>query len=400
MAFDYGLNTLLTGGTLALSGGVQPAVLTDGQPVFLRVDGVLAKADRLRVLAEHLWAKAAHLQTLVDGQAGQGQRPDPLTVVKPAVLRTEHARVSRRRTRLNEQLAKAAARFMVGHARVAHASVIYLEDLRDMEARGKGRTLNIRLSSSVRGQIVAHTRHQAAKYGKRVVIVPARGTSKYCPRCLTAFRHRSAPDRTTPGWKWAICPNQSCGYSAGRDIAAWQRIGARGLQHQHTTVLDRSSGTYLIRRTVEELDQPVRHTTHPGPTTPTDGPQHLNGVADRTKTGPTRNRPVPRQRRRVPAPPTTPAAHTRATDPGGKRPAGRPPQSPTHRTQRRGRRQTPHTMSTPNRHQPHGARLGAVFHLHTHATPVTRRRQPGPQSRSLFHQDQGRAVSPAPPRKT
>ncbi|MGW0824897.1 hypothetical protein [Streptomyces sp. NPDC002845] len=194
VAFDYGLNTLLTGGTLTLTGGVQPTVHTDTRPVFFfRPDGVLAKAERLRVQAEQLWAKAAHLQTLIAGQAGQGRRPDPLTAAKLAVLRAEHARVSRKRGRLNEQLAKAAAHFMVGHARAAKASVIYLEDLRDMEARGKGRTLNTRLSQSVRGQIVAHTRHQAARYGIAVVIVPARGTSKHCPKCLSVFRHRTAP---------------------------------------------------------------------------------------------------------------------------------------------------------------------------------------------------------------
>ncbi|MET9388759.1 transposase, partial [Streptomyces sp. NPDC002928] len=84
---------------------------------------------------------------------------------------------------------------MVETARAANATVIYLEDLRDMEARGKGRTLNTRLSSSVRGQIVAHTRHQAAANGIAVVIVPARGTSTYCPRCLSTFRHHAAPDR-------------------------------------------------------------------------------------------------------------------------------------------------------------------------------------------------------------
>ncbi|MFD3930523.1 zinc ribbon domain-containing protein [Streptomyces sp. NPDC058614] len=391
VAFDYGLNTLLTGETLALTGGTQPTVRTNAQPLFFRTDGVLAKADRLRVLAEHLWSKAAHLQSLIDGRVASGLRPDPHTTAKLHVLRTEHARVSRRRGQLNEQLAKAAACFMTDHALAAGASVIYLEDLRDMEARGKGRTLNTRLSTSVRGQFVTHTRHQAARYGIAVVIVPARGTSKYCPRCLTAFRHRTAPNSSSPGWKWASCPNPACGYSTDRDVAAWQRIGARGLTHQHLTVLDRASGTYVIRRTVEELDQPVQHTTHPRPTT-TSGPQQ-HAVVDRTKAGPTRNRPVPRQRRRVPASPAV-------TTSGGKRPAGRQPQSPTHRTQRRGRRQAPHTMSTPTRHQPYGARLGAGFHLHTHATPTRPRGRPGTQPRPLFHWDPGRTESPAKPRKT
>ncbi|WP_067024441.1 zinc ribbon domain-containing protein [Streptomyces dysideae] len=388
VAFDYGLNTLLTGGTLTLTGGVQPHVLTDARPVFLRVDGVLAKVDRLRIQAEQVWARAAHLQTLTDGHAARGRRPDPLTAAKLAVLRTEHARLGRKRGRLNEQLAQTAARFMVGHARAVRASVIYLEDLRDMEARGKGRTLNTRLSQSVRGQIVTHTRHQAAKYGIAVVIVPARGTSRYCPACLTAFRHRAAPDRTTPGWKWAICPNAACGYSADRDVAAWQRIGARGLRHQHLTVLDRASDTYVIRRTVEELDQPVRHTTQPGPATPAEPQQQPASAADRTKAGPTRNRPVPRKRRRVPAPPGTSAA----AGPGGKRPAGRMPQPPTRRTQRRRRRQAPHTMSTPTRHQPRGARLGAGFHLHTHATP--HHTDGMGDSRSLFSTGTGPKTQP------
>jgi hypothetical protein len=36
---------------------------------------------------------------------------------------------------------------MIDHAVAAGASVIYLEDLRDMEARGKGRTLAQRTST-------------------------------------------------------------------------------------------------------------------------------------------------------------------------------------------------------------------------------------------------------------
>jgi transposase len=125
-------------------------------------------------------------------------------------------------------VARAAASFMVEHARATGASVIYLEDLREMEARGKGRTLNTRLSSSVRGQIVTDTRHLAARHGIAAVIVPARGTSKYCPRCLTALRHRKAPNSTERGRKWATCPNPACGYSADRDVAAWQRTSGRG----------------------------------------------------------------------------------------------------------------------------------------------------------------------------
>ncbi|WP_371578228.1 zinc ribbon domain-containing protein [Streptomyces sp. NBC_01314] len=347
VAFDWGLNTLLTGGPLHLTGETQPRVLTDGRPVFFRAAGVLAKADRLRLLGEHIGARIDRLRILITSRQERGMRPSPWQVAKLAVLQAERERVARRRTRLNAALARAAARFMVDQAIAAGASVVYLEDLRDMEARGKGRTLNTRLSQTVRGAIVTHVRHTAAAHGIAVVIVPPRGTSKYCPHCLTAIRHHKAPNNRAAGWAWATCPNEACGYSTGRDSAAWQRIGARGLTHQHKTCLDRAGGTFVIRTVVEALDRAsrVQHQTR-----------------DRTKSRPTNRRPVPGKRRRVPAPP--------GPAPGGKRPAGRTPTHPTHRSRRWSRQQGPTTIGTPARHQPDGARLGAGFHRHAHTTPI------------------------------
>ncbi|MGW5669355.1 zinc ribbon domain-containing protein [Micromonospora sp. NPDC003776] len=111
-----------------------------------------------------------------------------------------------------------------------------------------GATLNTRLSQQVRGKIIDRVRHLAAETGIAVVGVPARDTSKHCPQCLTPLRHRKAPDQpTTPGWKWAICPHQSCGWQGDRDHGAWRRIAARGLTHQAKTVTDRSSGAMVIR---------------------------------------------------------------------------------------------------------------------------------------------------------
>lgn len=366
VAFDWGLNTLLTGGTLHLTDEAQPRVVTDGHPLYFRAAGVLAKADRLRILSEHIGARIDRLRVLITSRQERGRRPSPLLLAKLAVLQAERERVARRRTRLNAALAKAAARFMTDHAIAAGARVIYFEDLRDIQARGKGRTLNTRLSQTVRGAIVTHLRHQAAAHGIAVVIVPPRGTSKYCPRCLTAFRHHKASGDRAAGWAWATCPNTACGYSTGRDNAAWQRIGARGLAHQHKTSLDRSSSTFVIRSVVEALDRAstVQHQTR-----------------DRTKSGPTAKRPVPGKRRRAPAPPDN-RAPTRAR-PGGQRPAGRTPTHPTHRSRRCPRQQGPNTIGTPARHQPDGARLGAGFHRHAHTTPVRRRPWPShPPARS------------------
>ncbi|MFD9408430.1 zinc ribbon domain-containing protein [Streptomyces sp. NPDC059989] len=242
LGVDWGLNTLLSAGAARLHGDGRITVLRAG--AVFRTAGVLAKQHRLRRQGEHLHAKAGHYQRLT---AGNEQHP---LAAKHTVLSDEIAYVSARRSNLNDALAWAAARWAVDQAIAAGASVIYLEDLRSMEARGMGRTHNTRLSQQVRGQIVERIRHVAAETGIAVVTVPARNTSKHCPRCLTPLRHRKAPDRpTTPGWKWAICP--TCSWQGDRDQGAWQRIAARGLTHQAKTVTDRSTGTMAIRTVVD-----------------------------------------------------------------------------------------------------------------------------------------------------
>ncbi|MFE1307934.1 hypothetical protein [Streptomyces sp. NPDC058755] len=57
VAFDWGLNTLLTGGTLHLTDEAQPRVVTDARPLSFRAAGVLAKSDRLRLIGEHIGAR-------------------------------------------------------------------------------------------------------------------------------------------------------------------------------------------------------------------------------------------------------------------------------------------------------------------------------------------------------
>ncbi|MEU8265015.1 zinc ribbon domain-containing protein [Micromonospora sp. NPDC048999] len=346
LGVDWGLNTLLTAGTLRLRpDGRITALGAGGQ---FRAAGVLAKQHRLRRQSERLNAKADHYQRLIDG------RPDEHLRAKHAVLRDEIQHVSARRTNLNDALAWAAARWTVDQAIAAGASVIYLEDLRSMEAKGMGATMNTRLSQQVRGKIADRIRHLAAETGIAVVTVPARNTSKHCPQCLTPLRHRKAPDQpTVAGWKWAICPHPSCGWQGDRDHGAWRRIAARGLTHQAKTAIDKTSGHMVIRSVVDTLEAAAVVT----PTTKASG-------MDRSKTGPTPRkpaRPAPR-RRRAPSP-TRP--HRRA----GKRPEGH---APTDRRLPRAahRHQNVTTTSTPTTgHQARGAALGAGFHLHAHATP-------------------------------
>ncbi|SCF16597.1 Putative transposase DNA-binding domain-containing protein [Micromonospora viridifaciens] len=348
LGVDWGLNTLLSAGALRLHpDGRITALGAGGQ---FRAAGVLAKQHRLRRHGERLHAKADHYQRLT------GRDSQHNLAGKHAVLRDEIGHVSARRSNLNDALAWAAARWAVDQAIASAATVIYVEDLRSMEARGMGRTMNTRLSQQVRGKIVDRIRHLAAEHGVAVVTVPARNTSKHCPQCLTPLRHCKAPDRpSVAGWKWAICPHQSCGWQGDRDHGAWRRIAARGLTHQAKTVTDKTSGHMVIRTVVDTLEATAVVTTTASKAS----------RRDRSKTGPTRHqppRPTPR-RRRAPSP-TQP--HGRA----GKRPEGHAPTDRNRLPRAAHRHQGVNTISTPTTgHQPGGAALGAGFHFHAHASP-------------------------------
>jgi hypothetical protein len=347
LGVDWGLSTLLSAGAARLHPDGKITALGTGAQY--RAAAVMAKQHRLRRHSEKLHAKADQYARLI---AGDDKHP---LAPKNAALAQEIRHLSQRRSNLNDALAWSAARWAVDQAIAAGASVIYLEDLRSMEARGMGRTHNTRLSQAVRGQIADRMRHLAAEVGIAVVAVPARNTSKNCPCCLTPLRHRKAPDRpTASGWKWAICPNPDCRWQGDRDQGAWRRIAARGLAHQTMTITDRATATMTIRATVDtmEINAVITRTTR------------TTAGHDRSKTGPTRNsspRPAPR-RRRVPSP-------AAPSGPAGQRPEGH---ATTDRRLPRAvhRYQGVPTISTPiTGHRPRGAALGAGFHLNAHATP-------------------------------
>jgi hypothetical protein len=347
LGLDWGLNTLLSAGACRL--GPDGTVTALGAGAQYRAGGVLAKAARLRRQGERLQAKLGHYERLASG------RDDHPLTVKAGVIQDEARRVAGRRSNLNGALAWSAARWAVDQALTAGASVIYLEDLRGLEARGTGKTLSTRLSQTVRGKIAERIRHLAAEHGIAVVAVPAKNTSRHCPRCLAPLRHCKAPDQpSVPGWKWARCPG--CGWQGDRDQGAWQRIAARGLAHQAKTATDRSSATMAIRSVDDELEQ--RAVAAP----------YTSGRRDRSKSAPTPRRKPPRRaprRRTAPSPP-------RPAGRGGQRPEGRAVTArvPLPRAAAR-RDQGANTTSTPARprHRARGAALGAGFHLHAHATP-------------------------------
>ncbi|WP_433518260.1 zinc ribbon domain-containing protein [Nonomuraea sp. CA-143628] len=378
--FDWGLNTVLAGVAGRLAGG---RVVSDGRPFAFDASGVSAKLHRLRAEREHLAAKHRHLDRLLDGITPADCRYAALRTAWQ-VLGVEHERLCARIRNLNKALAWSAARWAVDQAAAAGATVIYVEDLATLEARGRRGSVNARLSGQVRGRIVEAIRHLAAKHAIAVVTVPARGTSRYCPRCgagASVLTHGPAPDRLGErGWRWAYCP--ACGLSCDRDWAAAERILARGLLGQNATRTHRSTGARTIATVVEGNVARARRRRRPTRAARrarrTRADLHPRPAArDRSKNRPTPKRPTrtpanPRDnsmtfsrvpdRRTVPAPP--PAS-------GGQRPAGHAPKPGRHQPYRTG-----HVRNSHHRTGFHHAKATPVLTFTEHrgspmqATPV------------------------------
>ncbi|WP_433170864.1 hypothetical protein [Actinoallomurus sp. CA-150999] len=121
----------------------------------------MARQRRLRRHGEHLHAKTDTYERLIG--SGQGHH----LADKHAVLTAERQHVAERRSGLNCAPAWAAARWTVDQAIAARASVIYVEDLRSMEAKGMGRTLTLpavpAAATALQGTRPAH--HTRAEMG-------------------------------------------------------------------------------------------------------------------------------------------------------------------------------------------------------------------------------------------
>ncbi|MEQ4722301.1 transposase [Nonomuraea sp. B19D2] len=378
--FDWGLNTLLTGTAARLADG---RVLSDGRPLVYDATGISAKLHRLRDEREHLTTKHKHQETLLAGITVADPRFAQLSAACQA-LGVEHERLCTRIRNLNKALAWSAARWAVDQALIAGATVIYLEDLATLETRGRRGGANARLSGQVRGQIVEAIRHLAAKHTIAVVTVPARGTSKYCPRCgegTSLLRHCPAPDRLSErGWTWAHCP--ACGLSCDRDWAAAERIVARGLLGQNATRTHRTTGTRTIGKSVEGNVARARRTRKPTRAARRARRTHTDlhprpAARDRSKNRPTPKRPTRTSKNPINTSMTSSRVPDRRTVPAplpagsGQRPAGHAPKPGRHQPNRTG-----HARNSHHRTGFHHAQATPVLALTKHgrgprqATPV------------------------------
>jgi hypothetical protein len=99
------------------------------------------------------------------------------------VLKQHRSALGAKRRRINRELAFDFAKTMTMMATASGAGVIAVEDLRGLEARGRGKTNNNRAAQSARRQTCRALEHTAARAGLEVVMCPPRGTSARCPSC-------------------------------------------------------------------------------------------------------------------------------------------------------------------------------------------------------------------------
>ena len=376
LGLDWGVNTLLTGtvGKLADT-PTGTRVVTDGRMLRFDTTGISAKLHRLRGNREKVAARRDHYARLLVGlPASDPSRQRVLLQAKHAVLAAEHQRSCDRIRHLNHALAWAAARWTVDQAHALGATAIYVEDLATLEARGR-RNGNARLSGQVRGTVVAAARHLATKAGVATVTVPARGTSKVCPRCGKALRHAqppTAPVSTAGNGPSALAAGSpAIGItpppSGSSPAGCSPRPTSRPTQEWPPRHNDGRGGQRRSRSTPQAPHS--RRSTRQPPTGRA-APDACPGYAGEHR--PTPTRPVSQPSRRVPDRRAVPAP---AAIVAGKRPAGQAPQ--THHRRSAVARSGParDLLACPGRPRP-GNRWG--FHRNVTATPILPLRDFGP----------------------
>lgn len=226
-------------------------LLSSGQATGFDDAGRISKTLRLQQEEQLTRRKWRQIENLLIGQEND------LLAAKHQRLGVQLDHLSRKRSKLNLDLAWHAANHLVDVACHTGASMVAFEDLRDFDSASRGAFQNNRSAQSVRGQVYACTETLAARKGIEVVQVPPRGTSARCAVCDTALER---PE----GYHSAACPE--CGLSGGRDVMAAVNIGKRGLLGKK--IISRPKGRPKRIRTVlhepvalsEDVALPVNHT--------------------------------------------------------------------------------------------------------------------------------------------
>ena len=198
-------------------------LLTDARAHIYNDRGLGQRLARLQSEGECLTAKIDRLSGLA---ANAPDATQARLQTKIAILRRHRSALGAKRRRINRELAFDFAKTMTTMATGSGAGVIAVEDLRDLESRGRGKTNNNRAAQSARRRAYQALEHTAARAGLEVVMCPPRGTSALCPGCNGELARPH-------GYHSASCSD--CGINgADRDLIAGQNIAKRVLLAKNT----------------------------------------------------------------------------------------------------------------------------------------------------------------------
>jgi hypothetical protein len=250
LGIDWSPATLGAATMVAAHGG---ALITDARTHVYNDRGLGVRLARLQTEGHHLSAKIDRLTGLAEGA------PEPTQTqlrAKITVLQQNRAALGAKRRRINREVAFDFATTMTAMATASGAGVIAVEDLRGLEAGGRGKTNNNRAAQSARRRAYQALEHSAARAGLEVVMCPPRGTSARCPGCDGALTRPN-------GYHSASC--HPCGINgANRDQVAGQNIAKRVLLAKTQVKRPRNKP----KRVTTAAHRPVTKTRQKTTTTP------------------------------------------------------------------------------------------------------------------------------------
>jgi hypothetical protein len=226
-SLDWGARRLLTGVVVSIDpSDPYRHALTTGRPYFCNSRQWRAKLARLKDDAHILDTKIKQQGKLLAGLR-KHHRTDPSLLARKELLEHQRSSLWRRIGEAQEQLAYAAAKWVIEQSLAEGCGVIGLEDLRTLQSRERGVFQNERTNSTVRGILVQKIIDLAQLAGLRVIFVNPRGTSSLCSRCGRPSVFWHAPDHQGGDPNWLVC---ACVRSSDRDQAGAESVGALALE--------------------------------------------------------------------------------------------------------------------------------------------------------------------------
>jgi putative transposase len=255
LGWDWGVRTLVTAAVVDLSGH------SIGHPFFLDTGGFDGRQAHTRRHIDRLLAKVAKLQARRDSLAVGDPRRKP-SERKLAGLRREIARCWRKYEARNNDVAHLAANVLILLATAFGCDLIAGESLKSLKStspgRGaKGKWLNWRNNSQIRGELWRVLRYKCFLAGMRLEWQQPKETSHRCPHCgkpVDTYRSPEHLEQAVDGGAWLTC--RCCGWNGARDYAAAlniARLGASFIRHFLST------GQYTHTSIADEAVKPVSY---------------------------------------------------------------------------------------------------------------------------------------------